>query len=58
MKFQFNDITVTDVDWDEVERDSVGGHHNASAYCLIYVQANRNNASGMPSMSIAQHRCL
>ena len=30
---------MTEVDWQEVQRESIGGHHNASAYCLVYVQS-------------------
>ena len=26
--------------WEELQRESAGGFHNASAYCLIYVDAN------------------
>lgn len=38
---KFNDITVSDVTWEEVRRESVGGCHNASAYCLIYTDRKK-----------------
>ena len=38
---KFNDISVTEVKWDEVARESFGGPHNTntSAYCLVYVNS-------------------
>ena len=38
---KFNDITVSESSWEELERESVGGYHNASAYCLMYVDRAR-----------------
>lgn len=38
---KFNDITVSDVTWEEVCRESVGGSLNASAYCLIYADTKK-----------------
>ncbi|XP_076438413.1 ubiquitin carboxyl-terminal hydrolase 25-like [Babylonia areolata] len=38
---KFNDITVSESSWEELERESVGGYHNASAYCLMYVDRSR-----------------
>ena len=35
---KFNDITVTEATWEELEKESVGGYHNASAYCLMYTK--------------------
>lgn len=35
---KFNDIAVTCTSWDDLVKESVGGYHNASAYCLMYVQ--------------------
>ena len=40
---KFNDITVTEASWEELEKEGVGGYHNTSAYCLVYVDANREN---------------
>ena len=40
---KFNDIMVTEASWEELEKESVGGYHNASAYCLMYVRANNDN---------------
>ncbi|KAI0227169.1 Ubiquitin carboxyl-terminal hydrolase 25 [Lamellibrachia satsuma] len=37
---KFNDITVTDATWEELQRESIGGYHNTSAYCLMYVDNN------------------
>ncbi|NXT89275.1 UBP28 hydrolase, partial [Anhinga rufa] len=34
---KYNDISVTESSWEELERDSFGGLKNASAYCLIYI---------------------
>uniref|UniRef100_A0ABM5EQL9 ubiquitinyl hydrolase 1 n=1 Tax=Pogona vitticeps TaxID=103695 RepID=A0ABM5EQL9_9SAUR len=34
---KYNDISVTESSWEEVERDSFGGLQNASAYCLMYI---------------------
>ena len=35
---KFNDVSVSEVGWDEVQRESLGGgRSNTSAYCLIYV---------------------
>ena len=38
---KFNDITVTEVSWDEVEKESLGGYRNVSAYGLMYVDATQ-----------------
>ena len=39
---KFNDISVSEVDWEEVKRESFGGgqqpsNGNTSAYCLLYI---------------------
>ena len=34
---KFNDVSVHKVRWSEVVKESYGGHHNTSAYCLIYL---------------------
>uniref|UniRef100_A0A8B9EF61 ubiquitinyl hydrolase 1 n=2 Tax=Anser cygnoides TaxID=8845 RepID=A0A8B9EF61_ANSCY len=34
---KYNDISVTESSWEELERDSFGGSKNASAYCLMYI---------------------
>nr|DBA16254.1 TPA: hypothetical protein GDO54_003666 [Pyxicephalus adspersus] len=36
---KYNDISVTEATWDELERDSFGGMNSASAYCLIYIDS-------------------
>ncbi|XP_021562055.1 ubiquitin carboxyl-terminal hydrolase 28 isoform X5 [Carlito syrichta] len=33
---KYNDISVTESSWEELERDSYGGLRNVSAYCLMY----------------------
>ncbi|KAM5294005.1 ubiquitin carboxyl-terminal hydrolase 28-like [Glossophaga mutica] len=35
---KYNDISVTESSWEELENDSYGGSRNASAYCLMYVK--------------------
>lgn len=37
---KFNDIAVTESSWEEIQKDSVGGFHNTSAYCVMYVDQN------------------
>ena len=41
---KFNDISVTEVHWDEIERESFGGNRlnngNTSAYCLVYISTD------------------
>ncbi|XP_053307552.1 ubiquitin carboxyl-terminal hydrolase 28 isoform X2 [Spea bombifrons] len=34
---KYNDISVTESTWEELEKDSYGGMKNASAYCLMYI---------------------
>ncbi|XP_006890854.1 PREDICTED: ubiquitin carboxyl-terminal hydrolase 28 [Elephantulus edwardii] len=46
---KYNDISVTESSWEELERDSYGGLRNVSAYCLMYIndklpQANAETA--------------
>ena len=36
-----NDNTVNEATWDELARESMGGHSNTSAYSLIYINASR-----------------
>ncbi|XP_063847552.1 ubiquitin carboxyl-terminal hydrolase 25-like [Scylla paramamosain] len=38
---KFNDIQVVEASWQEVLQDSVGGHNNTSAYCLLYIDQGR-----------------
>jgi hypothetical protein len=38
---KFNDITVSETTWSELCQDSFGGFQNASAYCLMYVDASK-----------------
>ena len=34
---KFNDVSVVEVGWEEVVRESFGGQQNTSAYCLLYI---------------------
>ncbi|XP_040181964.1 ubiquitin carboxyl-terminal hydrolase 28 isoform X5 [Rana temporaria] len=34
---KYNDMSVTEATWEELQRDSFGGMKNASAYCLMYI---------------------
>ena len=34
---KFNDVSVSEVGWADVQKESYGGSQNTSAYCLIYV---------------------
>uniref|UniRef100_W5MAN5 Ubiquitin carboxyl-terminal hydrolase 25 n=1 Tax=Lepisosteus oculatus TaxID=7918 RepID=W5MAN5_LEPOC len=34
---KYNDISVSESTWEELEKDSYGGMKNASAYCLMYI---------------------
>ena len=38
---KFNDITVSESTEEEMSKESRGGFHNASAYCLMYVDRSR-----------------
>ncbi|CAL1279919.1 unnamed protein product [Larinioides sclopetarius] len=38
---KFNDVSVSEATWSDLQRDSMGGHHYASAYCLLYVDELR-----------------
>lgn len=41
MWLKYNDVTVSEASWAELVKDSVGGLHHASAYCLLYVDSKR-----------------
>ena len=34
---KFNDVSVHEIKWEEVMRESYGGDQNTSAYCLLYI---------------------
>ena len=36
-----NDNTVNEATWDELQKESVGGKSNASAYSLVYLDASK-----------------
>ncbi|XP_071959327.1 ubiquitin carboxyl-terminal hydrolase 25-like isoform X2 [Antedon mediterranea] len=57
---KFNDVSVTEVTWEELQQESVGGGSNTSAYCLIYVddskhelfeESNDETSNGLNSLS-------
>ena len=54
---KFNDITVTEATWDELQRESVGGYHNTSAYCLMYVDRNNEQLldGGLSLLMLLSH---
>ena len=38
---KFNDVSVTEVDWEEVQKESYGQTSaNTSAYCLVYINSD------------------
>ena len=41
MWLKFNDNTVSEVTWDELVKESVGGTSNTSAYSLVYIDASK-----------------
>lgn len=41
---KFNDVSVYEVGWAEVVKESYGEHHNTSAYCLIYLSPQLHEA--------------
>ena len=43
---KFNDITVSGASWEDLMKESVGGYHNASAYCLMYVDKSHYDDQG------------
>jgi len=34
---KFNDVAIDIASWDDIQKDGVGGYHNTSAYCIMYV---------------------
>ena len=38
---KFNDNTVSEVTWEELVKESVGGTSNTSAYSLVYIDASK-----------------
>ncbi len=55
---KFNDVSVSEVGWEEVRRESLGGtHSNTSAYCLVYVDRQLhedwlNNGKGLSCVRV------
>ncbi|NWV34062.1 UBP28 hydrolase, partial [Grantiella picta] len=43
---KYNDISVTESSWEELERESFGGLRNASAYCLMYISDQVSRVGG------------
>ena len=51
---KFNDNSVSEATWEELQRESVGGHSNASAYSLVYLRSSKEEmllAEGTGSVS-------
>merc|ERR1712150_14557 len=40
---KFNDNTVSEVLWDELLKESIGGHSKTSAYSLVYIDASKSD---------------
>lgn len=40
---KFNDVTVSDVSYEDLYQESAGGHKSVNAYSLIYVDASRKD---------------
>ncbi|XP_048199831.1 ubiquitin carboxyl-terminal hydrolase 28 isoform X2 [Perognathus longimembris pacificus] len=56
---KYNDISVTESSWEELERDSYGGLRNVSAYCLMYINDklphfNAEAAPGEPEQMLGE----
>ncbi|XP_048199830.1 ubiquitin carboxyl-terminal hydrolase 28 isoform X1 [Perognathus longimembris pacificus] len=54
---KYNDISVTESSWEELERDSYGGLRNVSAYCLMYINdklPHFNAAPGEPEQMLGE----
>ena len=39
---KFNDNAVNEATWEELQKESVGGHSNASAYSLVYLRSSKS----------------
>ena len=50
---KFNDVQVHKSSWEELQQDSLGGQKNASAYCLMYTDTQRDDLL-FPSPSIEE----
>ncbi|XP_059786351.1 ubiquitin carboxyl-terminal hydrolase 28 isoform X5 [Balaenoptera ricei] len=56
---KYNDISVTESSWEELERDSYGGLRNVSAYCLMYINDKLPHFSTESSVASSHGaRCL
>lgn len=47
---KYNDIMVTEVTWEEVQRESLGGYGHVSAYCIVYIDVTREK-----SLQVSEH---
>ncbi|GAB6019919.1 Centromere/kinetochore protein zw10 [Chamberlinius hualienensis] len=54
---KFNDVTVTNTTWEELQKESFGGYHNASAYCLMYIDNNRESLVNNGIGDTGQNSC-
>ena len=48
---KFNDNTVNEASWDELSKESMGGHSNTSAYSLVYIGNIQLRHSGTESQT-------
>lgn len=57
---KYNDISVTESSWEELERESFGGLRNASAYCLMYIsdQVSPAAAGTWPQLLLMTPVCV
>ncbi|XP_036848681.2 ubiquitin carboxyl-terminal hydrolase 28 isoform X11 [Manis javanica] len=60
---KYNDTSVTESSWEELERDSYGGLRNVSAYCLMYTddslpRFSAEAASGEPDQMSGEVEAL
>ncbi|KAK6963453.1 ubiquitin carboxyl-terminal hydrolase 25-like isoform X1 [Biomphalaria glabrata] len=57
---KFNDITVSESSFEEMRKESVGGFHNASAYCLMYIDKARleEGQEELSPTAVSQHDLL
>ncbi|KAK3107716.1 hypothetical protein FSP39_020622 [Pinctada imbricata] len=54
---KFNDITVSSASWEDLVKESVGGYHNASAYCLMYVDKSHMDDQDSSSTTDMPQQC-
>jgi len=53
MWLKFNDNTVSETTWEELRRESVGGHCHTSAYSMVYIDLARPDLLEFPSLGVS-----